>query len=196
MPTIVRQGNRDRLLDAAAELFYNEGYGVSVDSIADHAGLAKPTVYAHFKSKEALIEAVLQSRSDAFFADLDDELERRDGDPRRQLLAPFELLVAGLPDPSYHGCLCVNSAATFLSREHPAHRVLLDHEQRILATFERLAAAGGAADPALLARQLVLLYDGVKTRGLTDYSGAAAGDACSAATALLETGRSLAPVTG
>jgi AcrR family transcriptional regulator len=185
MATTTRPKTRDRLLDAAADRFYNEGYGVSIDAIAERAGLAKPTVYAHFRSKDALIEAVLQSRSDAFFADLDDELRRRDGDEQGQLIAPFDLLVKDLPDPSYHGCLCVNSAATFLSREHPAHRVLLGHEQRMLEIFERLAAGAGAADPAPVARQLMLLYDGVKTRGLTDYSGASADDARDAATALV-----------
>ena len=43
---------------------------------------------------------------------------------------------------------------------------------------------------AELARQLLLLYDGVKTRGIIDFSGAAADDARSAATALLALDRS------
>jgi AcrR family transcriptional regulator len=193
VPDPSRPKTRDRLLDAAADLFYNEGYGVSVDAIAEHAGLAKPTVYAHFASKEALIEGVLQSSSEGFFADLDDELKRRDGDPQRQLMAPFDLLVKDLPDPAYHGCICVNSAATFLSSSHPAHRVLLAHEKQMLETFQRLATGAGAADPAQLARQLLLLYDGIKTRGLTDFSGAAADDARTAATALVNSGRLAEP---
>jgi AcrR family transcriptional regulator len=178
------------LLEAATDLFYAEGYGVSVDTIAQAADVAKPTVYAHFASKEALIEAVLQAGSDGYFADLEDELERRGGDTRAQLMAPFDLLVKGLPDPSYHGCICVNSAATFVSRTHPAHTVLEAHEGRMLEIFERLAAGAGAAHPTALARQLILLYDGVKTRGLTDFSGAAADDARAAASALLSADRS------
>jgi AcrR family transcriptional regulator len=185
MSTSTRPKARQRLLDAAADLFYAQGYGVSVDAVAEHADVAKPTVYAHFASKEALIEAVLQSGSDGYFADLDEELGRREGDPLAQLMAPFDLLVKGLPDPSYHGCICVNSAATFVSRTHPSHRVLEAHEERMRQIFERLAAGAGAARPAQLARQLLLLYDGVKTRGITDFSGTAADDARTAATALL-----------
>jgi AcrR family transcriptional regulator len=185
MSVSTRPKARERLLDAAAELFYAQGYGVSVDAIAEHADVAKPTVYAHFASKEALIEAVLQAGSEGYLADLDRELERREGDPGAQLMAPFDLLVKGLPDPSYHGCICVNSAATFVSRTHPAHRVLEAHEDRMLEIFERLAAGAGAAHPAELARQLRLLYDGVKTRGLVDFSGAAAEDARAAARALV-----------
>jgi AcrR family transcriptional regulator len=190
MSTSTRPKARQRLLEAAADLFYAQGYGVSVDAIAEHAGVAKPTVYAHFASKEALIEAVLQAGSDGYFADLDEELARREGDPLARLMAPFDLLVKGLPDPDYHGCICVNSAATFVSRTHPSHRVLETHEERMREIFERLAAGADAAHPAELARQLLLLYDGVKTRGIIDFSGAAADDARSAATALLALDRS------
>jgi hypothetical protein len=42
----------------------------------------------------------------------------------------------------------------------------------------------------VLARQLLLLYDGVKTRGLADFSGAAAEDARAATSALLSADRS------
>lgn len=180
-----RPPTRDRLVQAALELFYAEGYGVSIDAITERAHVAKPTVYAHFRSKEALIDAALQSASKAWFGELDAELQRRDGDPLSQLLAPFDLLVADLPDPAYHGCIFVNSAATFCSSDHPAHRALASHHQRMLELFERLAAGAGATRPADLARQLLLLYDGVKTRGLVDHSGAAAQDARAAAVALL-----------
>jgi AcrR family transcriptional regulator len=185
MSPAIRPKPRERLLQAAGDLFYAEGYGVSVDAIAEHAAVAKPTVYAHFASKEALIEAVLRASSEQYFTDLDAELQRREGDPYAQLIAPFDLLVKDLPDPAYHGCICVNSAATFLSPTHPAHQVLEAHDQRVLEIFEQLAAGAGAAHPAGLARQLLLLYDGIKTRGLVDPSGASAADARAAAAALL-----------
>lgn len=185
MSTTVRPAPRERLLQAAADLFYREGYGVSVEAVAEHASVAKPTLYAHFASKEALIEAVLQRQKDWFFAELDDELDRRRGDPFGRLVAPFDLLVRGLPDPEYHGCICVNSAATFLSPAHPAVKVLDAHDRRMLEIFERLAADAGAADPALVARQLLLLFDGIKTRGLVDHTGSAAEDARVAAATLL-----------
>ncbi|MEO3875264.1 TetR/AcrR family transcriptional regulator [Nonomuraea sp. B12E4] len=176
---------RERLLKAARELFYAEGYGVSIDAVTERAKVAKPTVYAHFKSKDDLIGTMLTLACDDWFTELDAELERRDGDPPAQLLAPFDLLVADLPDPAYHGCILVNSAAAFLSPQHPANHALATHHARMLALFERLATEAGAAQPAGLARQLLLLYDGVKTRGLVDHTGAAAHDARTAATALL-----------
>lgn len=180
---------RDRLLKAARELFYDQGYAVSVDAVTERAGVAKPTVYAHFTSKDKLIGAMLTSACDEWFADLEAELERRAGDPVARLVAPFDLLAANLPDPAYHGCILVNSAASFLSADHPAQEVLASHGERMLATFDRLAAEAGASRPGDLARQLLVLYDGVKARGLVDNTGAAAQDARAAATALLTAAR-------
>lgn len=172
-------------MKAARELFYRDGYGVSIDVIADRADVAKPTVYVHFGSKEGLIEAVLRQASEQWFSDLDEELERRSGQPVAQLVAPFDLLVADLPDPSYRGCVLVNAAATFCSRSHPADQVLEAHDQRLLGVFERLSAAAGSGEPADLSRQLLLLFNGIKVKGIVDSSGAAAGDARAAAVALL-----------
>jgi AcrR family transcriptional regulator len=183
-----------RVIDAARDLFYAQGYEVTIDTIAQRASVAKPTVYVHFGSKDALIQAVLESASAEFFSRLQLEVTRRSGDPAAQLLAPIDLLVAHLPDPAYHGCLCLNAAATFPDPGHRAHKVLRDLDQRLLDTWTGLAARAGARQPDALARQLLLLFDGVKAAGLTDNSGVAAGDARAAARALLDRSRR-APIT-
>ena len=178
-----------RVIDAARYLFYAQGYEVTIDAIAQRASVAKPTVYVHFGSKEGVIQAVLEAASAEFFSQLDLVLAGHAGDPVARLLAPLDLLVAGLPDPAYRGCLCVNAAATFPDPGHPAHAVLRDLDQRLLGIWAGLAAQAGARDPEALARQLLLLFDGIKARGLTDTSGAAAADARAAARALLSHSR-------
>ena len=50
----------ERLLQAAREAFLTTGYQVSVDEIAQRAGIAKQTLYNHFKSKERLFVAVIR----------------------------------------------------------------------------------------------------------------------------------------
>jgi AcrR family transcriptional regulator len=176
---------RERLLRAAADLFYSEGYDVSIEAIAERAGVAKPTVYAHFASKEALIAAVLEAAADQWFDELDAEIAHRAGNPVSQIMAPFDLLVEDLPDPAYRGCVFVNSAAAFPDPAHPARQVLAAHHARMLERFADLAAAAGVPRPEVVARQLLLLYDGVKVRGLVDVSGATAGDARDAARTLV-----------
>ena len=54
---------RERIVAAAARLFYNEGIrAASVDAIAEKAGITKKTLYYHFRSKDELIAAYLASR--------------------------------------------------------------------------------------------------------------------------------------
>jgi AcrR family transcriptional regulator len=54
--------NRARVLEAAAEAFAAEGPTVPLDEIARRAGVGAGTVYRHFPTKEALLQAVLTDR--------------------------------------------------------------------------------------------------------------------------------------
>lgn len=51
--------NRAIVLDAAAEIFVEAGADVAMDQIAERAGVGVGTIYRHFPSKDALIEAVM-----------------------------------------------------------------------------------------------------------------------------------------
>ncbi|XVV15107.1 TetR/AcrR family transcriptional regulator [Actinoplanes sp. CA-131856] len=66
-PTLRRDAerNRQRILDAAREVFAAQGLTAGLNEIARHAGLGVGTVYRRFPDKEALIEAVLQDEVDA-----------------------------------------------------------------------------------------------------------------------------------
>jgi AcrR family transcriptional regulator len=62
---------RDAILDAAVELFITEGFEkTSMDAIAIAASVAKGTLYYHFKSKEGIVEAVVQRYASAMEAAL------------------------------------------------------------------------------------------------------------------------------
>jgi AcrR family transcriptional regulator len=60
--------NRARVLDAADELFAEQGLAVTVDAIAERAGVGPGTVYRHFPAKESLVEAVIVDRLNAMMA--------------------------------------------------------------------------------------------------------------------------------
>jgi TetR/AcrR family transcriptional regulator, mexJK operon transcriptional repressor len=56
---------RQRILDAALQVFAQEGYaGTSMDAIAAAAGVSKPTLYTYFGAKEQLFEAMMASGRD------------------------------------------------------------------------------------------------------------------------------------
>jgi AcrR family transcriptional regulator len=54
--------NRQRILDAAEEVFATEGVTVPIDAVAERAGLGVGTLYRHFPNKEALFEAIVMDR--------------------------------------------------------------------------------------------------------------------------------------
>lgn len=54
--------NRQRILEAAEEIFAAEGVSVPIDAVADRAGVGVGTLYRHFPTKEALFEAIVVAR--------------------------------------------------------------------------------------------------------------------------------------
>lgn len=54
--------NRERLLDAARELFAEQGLGVTLNDIAHHAGVGVGTAYRRFANKEEIIDALFEER--------------------------------------------------------------------------------------------------------------------------------------
>ncbi len=60
--------NRQRILDAAREAFAEEGLSVTLDEIAQRAGVGVGTVYRRFPDKEQLVEALFEHRMQEFAA--------------------------------------------------------------------------------------------------------------------------------
>ncbi len=53
------RATRERLLDAAEAVFAEHGWALSVEQVAEAAGVARPTVYRHFDDRDALLTAML-----------------------------------------------------------------------------------------------------------------------------------------
>src|SRR6478672_1579101 len=69
-----RQERAERILDAAAALIMRWGYNkTTIDDIARQAGVAKGTIYLHWKTREDLFAALLKREK----AELADDLKQR-----------------------------------------------------------------------------------------------------------------------
>lgn len=78
---------RRQILNAAAELFAHGGYhGVSVDAIAQHAGISKGNLYWYFKSKQEIFQLLFDDIAVQLFMPFVDIMES-DRSPREKLRA-------------------------------------------------------------------------------------------------------------
>ena len=69
--SLPRVERRDRIVLAAKRVFLDQGFDASsMDDVAAHAGTTKPTVYAHFKSKDELFSAVVELIKELFHGKL------------------------------------------------------------------------------------------------------------------------------
>ena len=105
---------RQRLLSAAAELFYAEGVGATgIDAITAHAGVAKMSLYNNFSSKAELVQAYLDARYEEWLGLCRDRLATA-STPRARVLAVFDSYVdhaAMAYEWGFRGCGLLNAAA-------------------------------------------------------------------------------------
>lgn len=165
--TARRASARDRLLAAADELFYENGINlVGIDRVIEHAGVAKASLYDCFGSKEELIRAYLKGRADRRQARI---VERMAGleTPQEKILSVFDLLAEVVNGTNYRGCVFQRASAE--AGMSSAIKGTCDEPRAWLRTqFTELAQQAKAADPELLGRQLVFLYDGAALAASVD----------------------------
>src|ERR1700722_18416257 len=105
---------RERILETAEDLFYREGiHAVGIDTIIDKSGVAKMSLYRSFASKDDLVAAYLEARSQRYWQWWDGVMAQNPGDPRRQLRDLFEAIAVRVRRPGFRGCAFVKAATEF-----------------------------------------------------------------------------------
>ncbi|WP_345468684.1 TetR/AcrR family transcriptional regulator [Actinoallomurus oryzae] len=178
---------RAAIVRVAGDFLYARGLdGAGIAELCAEAGISKETLYRHFGSKEGLIRAVLEARSDRVTRWLAQVAADAGDEPADQLAAVFDALGRWYREPGFRGCAIVNAA----TQRHttPANEIATRHLGRHLDLLTTIAARAGAADPTALGRRLLLLLEGATV--VADHLGApgSADDAREAALTLLKCG--------
>lgn len=157
----VRPSARERLLAAADELFYADGItSTGVDAVIDRAEVATGSLYNNFGGKDALIEAYLQDR-DQRWRTLWESCVAERTDPIDRVLALFTAVERWSEHTTAHrGCAHL-AAAVQLPADHPGTGAAAAHKQHLSNRLRELCGQTGAADPADLAQDLLLIYEGM-----------------------------------
>jgi AcrR family transcriptional regulator len=168
-----RRTAKQRLLQAADELFYDEGiHTVGIDRVIAHAGVAKGSLYYSFAGKDELVHDYLTHRHARWAERVTAGVEAHT-DPRARVLAVYDVLGTLFAQPDYRGCAFMNATAEAAPDSVEAHAATT-FRAWVRNLFLDLATDVGARDPKQLAETLVLLYDGAVATAQMDKTPEAA----------------------
>jgi len=172
-----RMPARERLLKAAAELFYSEGVGATgIDAITARAGVAKMSLYNNFSSKADLVNAYIQGRRTEW-QEIYQERLKSAATPQERVLAIFDSYLdhAGAAyEWGFRGCGLLNAAAE-LPVGDPGRASVASQKEEVELLFraylgEMRPDAGTAIDET--AEHLSFLLEGAMSRaGLDGHDG-------------------------
>jgi len=147
---------------------------VGVDLIIAESGVAKATLYKHFKSKDELIVAYMRQGDLRWLEWLQNAVSRLAPAPETQLMAVWDALEEWFSLPLFRGCLLTNTVIELAQPEHLAVAVLLEHKQRVRAYLETLAVQAGVGNPRTTAEIWMLLLEGATVTATRERTPTAA----------------------
>ncbi|MFT4248291.1 MAG: TetR/AcrR family transcriptional regulator [Pseudomonas sp.] len=148
------------IVASSLKLFYRMGFHASgVDLLSQEAGVTKKTLYRHYPSKDALIDAALALRHSQFMAKMRAAVETTPIENRP--LAYLEFIAHWTGEDDFHGCAFINASAEFANPTAPPHQQAAAHKGEVQRYLQDLCAAAGARQPGLIAQQLFLLGEGL-----------------------------------
>lgn len=155
---------RERIVEAADLLFYQQGYEqTSFSNVAEAVGITRGNFYYHFKTKDEILDAVIGRRL-ASTSEMLAGWERKGDGPEDRLLCFVDMLTANRAKIMKYGCpvgtLCTELAKLDHRSRDDANKVFLIFRSWLRKQFELLGKAGQADD---LAMHLLARSQGVAT---------------------------------
>jgi AcrR family transcriptional regulator len=175
--------NRERILEAARDLFQQRGLSASLNDIAHHAGVGVATVYRHFPDKDQLVEGLFEQRIEALVTRMEQAVA--DPDPWRALTSfirdatEMQARDRGIKDLMTGGHVGLQRISRIrdrlmpmgeelVRRAHASGRLRADIETSDLSLIQAimgpLVDASAAIEPELYRRYLEIMLRGIATR--------------------------------
>jgi AcrR family transcriptional regulator len=155
---------REHIVDAADQLFYRQGYEhTSFSDIADDVQISRGNFYYHFKTKDEILDAVIDARL-AHTRRMLDQWEAAGKDPADRIRSFIHMLVANRADIKRYGCP-VGTLRTELAKLNHAAQ---GEAGKLFALFRawlrrQFVALGRTQDADALAMHLLARSQGVAT---------------------------------
>ncbi len=109
---------RQRIVVSADQLFYQKGYeSTSFSDIADDVGISRGNFYYHFKSKDEILNAVIETRL-AEIEQMLNEWSKQYTDPKQRIVEHIDILTNHQDKIKNHGCPVGSLCAELAKQNH------------------------------------------------------------------------------
>jgi AcrR family transcriptional regulator len=108
MKTRKHSSARGKIVEAASDLFFTQGYqATTIDDVIERSGVSRPTLYNHFKTKEELCVEYLKERRQLDLGEFKDAM-RKEKTAKGRFLAVARLTGHFLSTTQFRGCRYFN----------------------------------------------------------------------------------------
>jgi AcrR family transcriptional regulator len=147
------RSTRDQIVDAADRLIYEQGYEhTSFAHIAEAVGISRGNFYHHFKTKDEILEAVIEARIGKTRSMLA-QWEARTADPAERIRSFAHMMIDNRGDIRRFGCPVGTLCAELAKLQHPskaeANKLLVLFREWLRDQFAQIGREVDAADLAM-----------------------------------------------
>jgi len=154
---------RETIIKTASNLFYQKGYNsTGINEIISESGIAKATLYNHFKSKEDICVAYLNNLNTPFLKDIEKfALSKPKGS--EQILALFDFLEKFFHSKNFNGCWCLNTISEIPNENTKIREEIQRGKNEFLELIVRLLKINfpnrTKKEVVILSKQVYLIYE-------------------------------------
>jgi AcrR family transcriptional regulator len=151
-------------MDTVTRLFYEQGFqATGINQIIEESGVAKASLYEHFPSKEAILQAYLDDAT-ALWRNEFEEFARSRGGGEKTILALFDYRKQLAARRGFKGCTFVRVVYELPGLEETALGIVLRHKEYVRKMLkENIALLAGrrtAKEAEDLLEMILTLYEG------------------------------------
>ena len=156
---------RRKILETASRLFYLQGYNATgINQIIEESGVAKATLYEHYRSKEDLLLAYLEFMFEQTIGRFRDVASTKET-AKEKITAIFEFLSLNANSKGFHGCQFLNISGEIPVENIRVYDIIRKQKNGLRGLFAEILKSDSMGPEALqsaesLADGIYLLFDG------------------------------------
>ena len=155
---------RERILETASDLFYEKGYNLTgINEIIEKAGVAKASLYSHFRSKEDICLAYLVRMDGILVNDLRAFLKEKPKG-KKGILAIFDFLTQFYQQEGFRGCWCLNTISEIPRDNVKIKAEIFKQKKAFMRLLEEIVSENlpeaEQQKVERISRRIYLLYEG------------------------------------